>query len=203
MNRFDDLGLGNQIRTVLPTAIVVCGDRRFRGTPVPLLPLQISVGHFLAQQQRSLRAEMHALMGQMSGLDHEDPLFGPGHRVQRSIHGVHVSPNSARVLFGDEPRERRLVEINPQLGNELPHPDGVLLLVRSEVSVVFPGMPEDTFHRAMESLICQIPDGRPEEGDPFGIKAAMGFRRAEWKPLRTLGAAVGELDDRDPVPCIE
>ena len=55
-----------------------------------LLRLQKGLRHFLAQQQRPFRCEMHALVGQMRGLNYNDRFVGLGHGVNGTVDGLQV-----------------------------------------------------------------------------------------------------------------
>ena len=80
-------------------------------------------------------------------------------------------------------------EIQANLGNQAPHPVGVVPLVRREVSVVFTGVPEDSLQTAPVALSGQVVRGFADELGNLGQRLRWvcgepaGDQSGAWAPL--------------------
>ena len=84
-------------------------------------------------------------MWQMRGLDDGHVTITASHLIESRVDGIHVLPRSVPVLFGDEPWEFGLLEVETRLIDHLFDGLGIVLCVGPEVSVVLPSVPEDSF----------------------------------------------------------
>ena len=162
------------------------GSRTRRAT---LLLLPIGFCQLLAEQEGARSSEVRPLVGQMGCRDHEDPSFGPRQGAEGSARLGHVLPDRCRMLLGDKPRGGLNFEIQANLGNQAPHPVGVVPLVRSEVSVVFTGVPEDSLQTAPVALSGQVVRGFADELGNLGQRLRWvcgepaGDQSGAWAPL--------------------